>query len=47
MLLRNLSDQLVNGLCGTVVDVREGEVDVHFLTLGKTTTLTRMNFAGM
>ncbi|WAR10132.1 PIF1-like protein [Mya arenaria] len=45
MLLRNLSDQLVNGLCGTVVDVREGEVDVHFLTLGKTTTLTRMNFA--
>ncbi|XP_060602417.1 uncharacterized protein LOC132755555 [Ruditapes philippinarum] len=45
MLLRNLSDQLVNGLCGTVVGVREGEVDVHFKTLSKTATLTRMNFA--
>lgn len=46
MLLRNLSDRLVNGLQGTVSAVREGEVDVFFPTLQNTHSLSRMHFTG-
>ncbi|XP_060597768.1 uncharacterized protein LOC132751598 [Ruditapes philippinarum] len=45
MLLRNLSDRMVNGLHGTVLDIKEGEVVVRFQSLDMVTTLTRMNFA--
>lgn len=46
MLLRNLSDHLVNGLQGSVKAVREGEVDVYFPSLQQVTTLVRMPFTG-
>jgi hypothetical protein len=46
ILLRNLSDSLVNRLQGKVRKIREGSVDVYFQSLNEMATLSRVNFTG-
>ncbi|VDI26920.1 Hypothetical predicted protein [Mytilus galloprovincialis] len=40
MLVRNLSDTLVNGLCGTVTQLNSDSVDVKFIISNKLSTVT-------
>ena len=44
MFVVNLSDTLVNGTMGVVSALREDQIDVHFIKLNQTVTLTRHLF---
>lgn len=46
MLLRNLSDTLVNGLRGTVTDISQDSLCVYFPSINTTSQLERMSFTG-
>jgi hypothetical protein len=46
MLLRNLSDNLVNGSTGRVVDLNEDGPVVHFLDADVVLKLPKCNFTG-
>ena len=47
MLIRNLSDRLVNGLCGTVYDILEdGKIIVEFPNKNEKIYLKKEKFEG-
>ena len=46
MLLRNLSDTLVNGLRGIVCDIKEDSIYVFFSSIDSVSRLQRMSFTG-
>ena len=46
MLLRNLSDKLVNGLCGQVCDITEEGPVIEFPSLNVKIPIVKIRFSG-
>ena len=46
MLLRNLSNKLVNGLIGTIHELEFGEIVVDFPTVQDHVVIQKLNFDG-
>lgn len=47
MLLRNISDKLVNGLCGQVMNISDVSITVYFPSVNITADIRRISFTGI